>query len=81
MKKNNIIKSPLIVLVLLSLISCKESAHQQWTAFETSFETSKQYTKTNVMLNHDFRGRTIEEIPLEPSGLIGPVTVEVALMK
>ncbi|MFY0654543.1 MAG: hypothetical protein JXQ96_21085 [Cyclobacteriaceae bacterium] len=47
-------------------------------AGDQSFPDKKQYTKTNIMLNHDFRGRTIEEISLEPSGLLGPVTVEVA---
>ena len=36
----------------------------------------KQYTKTNIMLDHDFRGRPIEEIPLEPAGLLGPVVIE-----
>ena len=45
-------------------------------AGDQTFPNKKQYTNTNVMLNHDFRGRTIEEIPLEPSGLLGPVTIE-----
>ena len=36
----------------------------------------KHFTKTNINLKHDFRGRPIEEIPLEPSGLMGPVTIE-----
>jgi hypothetical protein len=40
------------------------------------FPNEKQYTKTNIMLDHDFRGRPIDEIPLEPSGLLGPVTIE-----
>jgi hypothetical protein len=35
----------------------------------------KQFTKTNIMLNHDFRGRPIEKILLEPSGLLGPVKI------
>ena len=34
------------------------------------------YTSTNINLNHDFRGRPLEEVPPEPSGLLGPVTVE-----
>ncbi len=50
-------------------------------AGDQMFPDKKQYTKTNVMLNHDFRGRTIEEIPLEPSGLLGPIVVEEAIMK
>jgi len=50
-------------------------------AGDQTFPNKKQYTKTNVMLNHDFRGRLIDEIPLEPSGLIGPVTVEEAVTR
>ena len=45
------------------------------------FPDKKQYTKTNIMLNHDFRGRLIDSIPLEPSGLIGPVTIEEVVTK
>jgi hypothetical protein len=45
------------------------------------FPDKKQYTSTNIMLNHDFRGRAIEEIPLEPSGLLGPIVVEEAIKK
>jgi len=41
-----------------------------------TFPDKKQCTQTNIMLNHDFRGRLIDEIPLESSGLLGPVTVE-----
>lgn len=41
----------------------------------------KQYTKTNIVLSHDYRGRPINKIPLEPSGLLGPVTIEEALIK
>lgn len=48
-------------------------------AGDQMFPNKKQFTETNVMLNHDFRGRTIKEIPLEPSGLLGPVTVEEAV--
>ena len=44
-------------------------------AGDQMFPNKKQFTKTNIMLNHDFRGRTIEEIPLEPAGLLGPVTI------
>jgi len=38
----------------------------------------KQYTSTNIMMNHDYRGRpiNIDEIPLESSGLLGPVTIK-----
>ncbi len=38
----------------------------------------KQYTSTNIDLKHDYRGRPIDEIPLEPSGLLGPVTIKKA---
>ena len=43
-------------------------------------DNSKKFTKTNIILKHDFRGRPIEEIPLEPSGLLGPVTIEKAVL-
>jgi hypothetical protein len=36
----------------------------------------KTYTSTNIELKHDFRGRPVEEVALEPSGLLGPVTIE-----
>ncbi|WP_020529864.1 glycosyl hydrolase [Flexithrix dorotheae] len=41
----------------------------------------KRFTNTNIVLKHDFRGRPIEEIPLEPSGLIGPVSIKAANFK
>lgn len=34
-----------------------------------------QLTKTNIVLENDFRGRPLEKIPLEPSGLLGPVSI------
>ena len=37
----------------------------------------RQYTKTNIVLGHDFTGKPLNEIPLEPSGLIGPVMIVV----
>jgi len=40
------------------------------------FPDKKQCTSTNINLKHDFRGRPIDEIPLEPSGLLGPVTIQ-----
>jgi len=39
------------------------------------FPDKKQYTSTNIVLTHDFRGRPRKEIPLEPSGLLGPVLI------
>lgn len=39
----------------------------------------KQYTSTNIDLKHDFRGRPIDKIPLEPSGLCGPVVIQNAV--
>lgn len=39
------------------------------------FPDKKQYTSTNIVLTNDFRGRPREEIPLEPSGLLGPVLI------
>ena len=44
-------------------------------AGDQTFPDKKQYTSTNIDLRHDYRGRPIEEIPLEPSGLLGPVTI------
>lgn len=38
-----------------------------------------KYTQTNVVLGNDFRGNAVSEITLEPSGLLGPVTVRVAV--
>jgi hypothetical protein len=35
-----------------------------------------QITKTNIVLRNDFRGRPRKEIPLEPSGLLGPVSIK-----
>lgn len=48
-------------------------------AGDQTFPDKKQYTTTNIDLHHDFRGRPINDIPLEPSGLLGPVTIEVAI--
>lgn len=42
---------------------------------------TKKYTQTNVVLGHDFAGRPLQEIPLEPSGLLGPVTIKKAITK
>jgi hypothetical protein len=40
------------------------------------FPDKHQYTSTNAVLMHDFRGRPRKTIPLEPSGLLGPVTIK-----
>jgi hypothetical protein len=37
------------------------------------FPGKKQYTKTNIVILNDFRGKARKDVPLEPSGLIGPV--------
>lgn len=42
------------------------------------FPDKKQYTQTNIVLINDFRGNPRAEIPLEPSGLLGPVAIEEA---
>ncbi|MCK5821945.1 MAG: glycoside hydrolase, partial [Bacteroidales bacterium] len=36
-------------------------------------ELEQAYTSTNIILAHDFRGQKIENVQLEPSGLMGPV--------
>ena len=35
----------------------------------------KTYTSTNIVLGHDYRGRMTDSIPLESSGLLGPVEI------
>ena len=35
----------------------------------------EQYTQTNIVITNDFRGRPLDVISLEPSGLLGPVTI------
>jgi hypothetical protein len=47
-------------------------------AGDQMFPKKKQFTSTNIDLKHDFRGRPIDEIRLEPSGLLGPVTIQEA---
>jgi hypothetical protein len=44
-------------------------------AGDQTFPDKKQYTKTNINLKNDYRGRPIDEIPLEPSGLMGPAII------
>jgi len=48
-------------------------------AGDEMFSEKKQFTNTNVVLMHDFRGIPKKEIALEPSGLLGPVTIEEAI--
>jgi hypothetical protein len=50
-------------------------------AGDEMFPNKKQFTNTNAVLINDFRGRARKEIPLEPSGLLGPVTIEEAIIK
>jgi hypothetical protein len=50
-------------------------------AGDEMFPDKKQLTSTNAVLINDFRGRPRKEIPLEPSGLLGPVTIEETLTK
>jgi hypothetical protein len=42
------------------------------------FPRKKQYTKTNINVTTDWRGRKRKDLELEPSGLLGPVTIEKA---
>jgi hypothetical protein len=49
-------------------------------AGDQTFPNKKQYTSTNIDLKHDYRGRPIDEIPLEPSGLLGPVQIEMSVL-
>jgi len=50
-------------------------------AGDEMFPDKKQFTNTNAVLINDFRGRPRKEIPLEPSGLLGPVKVLEAVTK
>jgi len=45
-------------------------------AGDQMYPDKKTYTSTNIDLKHDFRGRPLEEISLEPSGLLGPVKIQ-----
>jgi len=45
-------------------------------AGDEQFPDYKKFTSTNVVLINDFTGKPRKEIPLEPSGLLGPVTME-----
>jgi len=38
-------------------------------------DKKQRFTNTNIVLKHDYRGRPIDEIPLETSGLLGPVVI------
>jgi hypothetical protein len=49
-------------------------------AGDQTYPDKKTYTSTNIDLKHDFRGRPIEEIPLEPCGLLGPVLIQTTLV-
>jgi hypothetical protein len=40
---------------------------------------NNRFTSTNIVLKHDYRGRSREVIPLEPSGLLGPVLITEAI--
>jgi hypothetical protein len=44
-------------------------------AGDQTFPDKMKYTSTNIDLKHDYRGKPIKEIPLESSGLLGPVTI------
>jgi hypothetical protein len=74
---NDNTERPNVVLIIADDVS------PDFSCFNGQVHTpdKKQYTKTNVMLNHDFRGRQIKEIPLEPSGLLGPVTIEEGIIQ
>lgn len=40
--------------------------------------SATRYTQTNIVLKNNFTGRSRPDIPLSPSGLLGPVTVKKA---
>ena len=60
-------------------ISVTNSWHNRVAGDELS-ASSKKYTHTNIVLGHDFVGRPLADgIVLEPSGLLGPVTIRRAV--
>ena len=60
-------------------ISVTNSWHNRVAGDELSV-SPKKYTHTNIVLGHDFVGRPLAEgIVLEPSGLLGPVTIRRAV--
>lgn len=48
-------------------------------ADDEMFPDKKQFTSTNIVLSNDFKGIAGEKIILEPSGLLGPVTIQEAV--
>ena len=44
-------------------------------AGDEMFPDKKQFTETNIVLINDFRGNPRKEIPVETSGLLGPVQI------
>ncbi|MBD3629986.1 glycosylhydrolase-like jelly roll fold domain-containing protein [Cyclobacterium sp.] len=44
-------------------------------AGDQTLHNKKKFISTNTDLKHDYRDRPIDEILLEPSGLLGPVTI------
>ena len=50
-------------------------------AGDQTYPGKKQYTNTNIELINDYRGRPRKEIALEPSGLLGPVTLQEAVQQ
>ena len=60
-------------------ISVTNSWHNRVAGDELS-ASPKKYTHTNIVLGHDFVGRPLADgIVLEPSGLLGPVTIRRAV--
>nr|WP_321356242.1 glycosyl hydrolase [uncultured Draconibacterium sp.] len=44
-------------------------------------DDQKKYTSTNIVISNDFLGRKRPEINLEPSGLLGPVTIRESVLE
>lgn len=60
-------------------IAVTNSWHNRVAGDELSASPEK-YTQTNIVLGHDFVGRPLADgIVLEPSGLLGPVTIRCAV--
>ncbi len=40
----------------------------------------EHFTKTNIVIHHDYRGQMVDSVELEPSGLLGPVTIQKSML-
>ena len=63
------------------IVEVTNSWYNRVAGDEISTSNTKKYTQTNIVLKNDFKGNAMENIKLEPSGLLGPVTITKAKYK